>query len=125
MSSQFYDNALRRTYQLSAVDFTAGANVDLTAVGPKGKQGRVVAVDYLLTTGVTVAASSITVGPTGSPTVTVAVPIAAVDSVGGADSTDSALKGQTLLAADTAFEIGNAGGSTAGVGDVNVTIDWF
>lgn len=125
MSSQFYDNGIRRTYKLSGVDFTAAAAVDLTAVGPKGKQGRVVAVEYLLTTGVTVAASAVTVGPNGAPTVTLVVPIAAVDAIGGAIDSDTELAGQALLAADTKFEIGNSGGATAGVGDVNVTIDWF
>jgi hypothetical protein len=125
MSSQGYDNALRRTYKLSAVDFIGAAAVDLSAVGPKGLTGRVVAVETLVTTGVTVTASAVTVGPTGAPTVTLPVAISAIGAIDGAVDGDAVLGGQTLLAADTIFEIGNTGGSTAGVGDVNVTVDWF
>ena len=120
-----YDNPLRESYYLPAADI-AGGGVLGNFVGPKGKVGRVANVSYVLTVAATVADSDLTVGPNGAATpVTVTVPFTA-SAIGSNDATAQAdLKGQTDLAADTVVEVASDGGSTAGTGNIVVTVDWF
>ena len=120
-----YDEPIYVTYEIVGMDFTAGANEDLVATGPAGKQGRLISMSYILTTGVTVAASTIDVGDGTDVDAfgTMAVAIAATDSV-GATFTDNT-SDTNLIPADTKFAIGNGGGSTAGVGNAFVVIAWF
>lgn len=135
MSGQFYDGGkLSRTYGPIAADFTSTANVDARIQGPAGKIGRVRGIEYHLSTGVTVAASAITVGENGATLpVSCAVPVAAVNTGGAMTAAELAAAGAPAVAgvndvelpADTIIEIGNPGGATAGVGEVYVTIDWF
>ena len=135
MSGQFYDGAYqRRVYGPITADFTSTANVDATIQGPAGLIGRVRGIEYILTTGVTVAASSISVGPNGGVgPAACSVPIAAVDTGGAMTAAQLTAAGAVQvagtndveLAADTPVEIANGGGATAGVGEVYVTIDWF
>ena len=56
-----YDKPIYMTYQLDAASLTSDADL-LTVSGPYGKQGRVVAVTAVVTTGVTVAAAAVNVG---------------------------------------------------------------
>ena len=121
MSAQFYDNALRESYSVVGADVGAGG-IELEVIGPKGKQGRVVNVSYVVTT-VLVGTADIDVGPNAAPTVSLTIPTNAADGSGLAASTE--LDGQTLLAADTVLEISSDGGATSGVVDLTVTIDWF
>jgi hypothetical protein len=107
------------------VDFTSTAANDLQICGPKGKVGRVVEISAMLTTAVTVAASTVLVG-TASDTdayASLTVPIQAINTtVVGADIyTDD----DNLIPANSRVVIGNGGGSTAGVGTVTVIIAWF
>lgn len=135
MSGQFYDGGkLSRTYGPITADLTGAANVDARIQGPAGKVGRVRGIEYHLSTGVTVAASSITVGANAAVApASCAVPIAAINTGGAMTAAELAAAGAAAVAgvndvelpADTIIEIGNAGGSTAGVGEVYVTIDWF
>lgn len=125
-----YSDGIDITYQLAAVDFTGAANEDSEVAGPPGLTGRVKAIGCLVTTGVTVAASSVDVGISGGDLdayASVAIPIAAADEVVGGtdlnnDITDGVLGNR--LPADTPFTISNGGGATAGVGDVSVTVEW-
>jgi hypothetical protein len=126
-----YSDGIDITYDLTAVDFTGGANEDLAVGhGPKGLTGRVKAITCIPTTGITVAASTIDVGvPSGDADgyATVAADIAAIGViVGGTDLNNDITAGVlgNLIPADTAFAIGNGGGSTAGVGNVQVVIEW-
>lgn len=135
MSGQFYDGGkLSRTYGPITSDFIGAANVDARIQGPAGKVGRVRGIEYILTTGVTVAASSITVGNNGAVApATCSVPIAAINSGGAMTAAQLKAAGAEVvagvndveLAADAVVEVGNTGGSTAGVGAVYVTIDWY
>jgi hypothetical protein len=135
MSGQFYDGGkLSRTYGPITADFIGAANVDARIQGPAGKVGRVRGIEYILTTGVTVAASSITVGVNAAVApASCAVPIAAINTGGAMTAAELAAAGAPAVAgvndvelpADTVVEIGNTGGSTAGAGLVYVTIDWF
>ena len=120
-----YENAIRMSHHVAAGDFVGGANVDVpNLVGPPGLTGRVVAIAALLTTGVTVTASKIQVGSAADPDgyAYQDVPIQAVDTAVTGPVVDGALGNR--IPADTEFEIGNAGGSTAGVAAYTVFIDW-
>jgi hypothetical protein len=120
-----YDKALRESYYLPAAAIAAGGVLG-SFVGPKGKVGRVANVSYVLTTAATVADSVLTVGPNGAATpVSLTVPFTG-SAIGANDATTSAdLYGQVELAADTVVEVASDGGSTAGVGNIVVTVDWY
>lgn len=123
MNNYQYDKPLRETYQVHAADLT-GAAVLATVLGPAGKVGRVVNVSSFNTTGVTVAAATVTVGPNGAaspPTLT--IPISAIDT--GLAIPRANLVGQTELAADTEVEIATGGEATAGVAELVVTVEWY
>ena len=126
-----YSDGIDITYDLTGVDFTGAAATDnAVAHGPKGLTGRVKAITCLVTTGITVAASSINIGIVGGDLdayATVAMPITAANGViGGTDlgGTITAGVSGNLLPADTKFAISNGGGSTAGVGNVQVVVEW-
>lgn len=121
--SQFYDNALRETYRFAAASIASAAVVG-RLVGPVGKRGRVVNVSTVVTTGVTDAGGTVTVGPNGAASpVTHTVPISSANAVLAIPVAD--LVGETDLAADTLVEITAGGEPTAGAADIVVTIDWF
>jgi len=120
-----YSNGIQATYVISGMDFTGAAAEDLVLAGPKGMTGRVTGMSVLLTTGVTVAASTIDVGISGGDLdayATAAVAIASADAVTGNVVTDGASGNR--IPADTKFAISNGGGSTAGVGNAVVTVEW-
>ena len=118
-----YDQPTLITYQLNAATLSAAAEL-ATFVGPAGKTGRVVSISALVTTGVTVAPSVVTVEDLANTIVagSLSVPVGAADSFANAavQSTDD-----TLLPADTAFTIDVDGGATAGAANLVVAIAWF
>lgn len=117
-----YDNPQTCTYRFPAVSVTAAATLG-RIIGPAGKTGRVVDVGYVVTTGVTVAASNLIVGSDADTDAyaTIAVPISAANATG-----NGATKGAIAeIPADTAVLLGSAGGSTAGAVDAIIVIDWF
>ena len=73
-----YDNPTVCTYRFPAVAVTAAATLG-RLIGPAGKTGRIVDIGYVVTTGVTVAASNLIVGSAADPDAyaTIAVPISA------------------------------------------------
>lgn len=124
MNNYQYDNPLRESYTVHAAALSGGAAVLRTIYGPAGKVGRVVNVSHTVTTGVTVAAASVTVGPNGAASpVTHTVPISS--AAAGVAIPRADLVGQTELAADTAVEIATGGEATAGAADLVVTIEWY
>lgn len=117
-----YANPTNTTYRFPASSVTASATLG-RIIGPAGLNGRLVDIGYVVTTGVTVAPSSIRVGSTGTTNAygTLTVPVAAVDAVG-----NNMTRGATVeIPKDTAVLIGSGGGSTAGAVDIIVTIDWY
>lgn len=117
-----YSNPTTCTYRFPAVSVIAAATLG-RIIGPSGKTGRIVDVGYVVTTGVTVAASNLIVGSAADTDAysTLAVPIAAAAATG-----NGATDGVTdLIPADTAVLVGSAGGATAGAVDALVVIDWF
>jgi hypothetical protein len=120
-----YSNGIQITYTDVGMDFVGAAAEDLVFAGPKGMTGRVTGMSVLVTTGVTVAASKLQVGISGGDLDAYAyatVAITAADGVTGNVIVDGASGNR--IPADTKFAIGNAGGSTAGVGNATVTIEW-
>ena len=117
-----YSNPINTTYRFPAASVIASATLG-RIVGPAGMTGRLVDIGYVVTTGVTVAASGIRVGSVGTTNAygTLVVPIAAADAVGNA-----MVRGATgEIPKDTAVLIGSSGGATAGATDILVSIDWF
>lgn len=116
-----YSNPTTVTYRFPAVSVIAGATLG-RFVGPNGMVGRLLDVAYVVTTGVTVAASNLIVGSAGDTDAygTLAVPVAAANSVG-----NGMTRGVTTdMPADTAVLVGSAGGATAGAVDALVTVEW-
>jgi hypothetical protein len=122
--SSFYDGVNgRRTYRFSALTVSGGAIIGRVQ-GPAGKVGRVVGFEYILTTGVTVAAAGITVGENGAAApFTTSMPIAAINTGGAATATQ--FKAGSELPADTVIEIADDGAATAGAADIALTIAWY
>ena len=120
-----YSNGLQTTHTVSGMNFVSGAAEDLVLAGPKGLTGRVTSMSVLVTTGVTNAPSAIQVGVSGGDLdayATAPVAIAAANAVTGNVVSAGVLGNK--IPADTKFAIGNAGGSSAGVGSAVVTIEW-
>lgn len=120
-----YDNPIQVSYRFAAVTMAGGAAVLGRLQGPIGKAGRVASLTYLVTTGVTVAANTITIDTNAGITtpVTLSVPVASANA--GGSATKAVLAAQTELPADTVVEVQSAGASTAGAADLNLSIDWF
>ena len=132
-NQNFYDNADSRTYRFPAATLSAAAVVGRIA-GPAGKLGRVRGIEFLVTTGVTVAAALVTVGVNGAVLpASISVPVTAVNLGGG--QTDAEIKAagadqvagvnDVELTADTTIEVASDGGATAGAADLIVQVDWF
>jgi hypothetical protein len=133
-----YDAPLRITYSRNAINFATNSSRILR--GPKGKRGRVVDIQVSGTTLFTNVTTSgrVQVGVAGSAATLKAnadldLGALAAGAAINASNQNNALVGQPgsaipYLAADTDFTlgfIGPTGGTPAGVGDVDLTIDWF
>ncbi len=136
-NQNFYGDADSRTYRFPAVTVSAAAVIGRIA-GPAGKKGRVRGIEFMVTTGVTVAAALITVGVNGAVLpASISIPVTAVNLGGGqsaaeikAAGADQPQDGTTgvndvELTADTTIEVASDGGSTAGAVDLIVKVDWF
>jgi hypothetical protein len=118
-----YDNAMVVNYELRSAALDGAAEL-VTLVGPKGKTGRVVGMQVLVTVEVTGTSSVVSVNTldnavvAGSLTVPAGLPDTFVnDATTGTDD--------TLIPADTAFTVDCNGAATAGDGNVAVQIAWF
>jgi len=111
-------------YQLAAAAISTAARL-ATLIGPAGKVGRLKSITSAVTTGVTDAAGTVTVGTAGDPDSagTLTVAISSADAV----QNDVVLVAATtaVLAADTAFVIDVGGECTAGAADITVAITWY
>lgn len=118
-----YDQPIFATYSLSAANLSS-AGVRKTVRGPLGRAGRVLGIVARVTTGVTVAASTVTVGANGeADPATLSVPVSGVGAF--AQSTQANTEGKAELPADTDIEIATGGEATAGAADLDVIIGWF
>ena len=126
MYNHDYASPLVMTYPVPAVNLVGAAAIDLRIGGPEGMVGRVVAVTAAISTAVTVAASTVTIGIVGTVDTyaTLPVPIQAANTVANANLVNLCTDAN-LIPADSIVHVGNSGGSTAGVADVYVTIAWF
>ena len=119
-----YDNPIHITYSLRAASVIADANL-LDVVGPPGKKGRLVSIATVVTTGVTVAASTVVVGTDATNALygSLAIPVSAADAV--ANNATISTSDSNEMPADTRFVIGSGGGATAGAVNLDVTVAWY
>ena len=128
MTSQFYDNALRETYRFPAVALDTAA-IFGRAIGPAGKQGRVVNISGIVTVELTTNPTIVTVdtaaGVTTPPQATAPAAVADLGFQAVLGNGTNGLAAASDLPADTVLEFASNGGAAAGDGDVTITIDWF
>lgn len=119
-----YNAPIYTTHNVNAATLSSAGEL-MQIAGPSGKQGRVVDVTCVVTTGVTVAANDITVGTItdADAFATLTVPISSADAVanGATILTDD----DNLIPADSAVIVATDGACTAGAGSVTVVIAWF
>lgn len=117
-----YSNPQTMLYRFPAATISAAAVVG-RIIGPSGKEGRLVDIGFVTTTGVTVAAGTIDVGLTADVDAfgTLTVPVQAANAV-----TNGMVRGTDEdIPADTVIEVSANGECTAGAGDILVAIDWY
>lgn len=119
-----YDQPIYQTYFVNAATLSTAATL-MRFAGPLGKQGRVVDVSCTVTTGVTAAANSITVGSVADADAyaTLSVPISAANAV--ANSAVILTGDDNLIPANGPVLVATGGEATAGAGSVAVTVAWF
>ncbi len=124
MNDWTYDSPMLITYGLKAASVAAAAEL-LDLVGPVGLQGRVVAINTVITTATTVAVSDLSVGITGTlkKFATQVIAVLVVDSVVNAFTNFAS--DSNLMPADTRAVISSGGGATAGIVDFTILIGWF
>ena len=123
--SSFYDGVSgRRTYRFPAATLSAAATIGRFQ-GPTGKVGRVVGLEYVLTTATTVAVTSLTVDTVAGLTGPVAVSVPVLGINLGGSATAAELKAGAELPADTVANVETDGGCTAGAGDLIITVAWY
>lgn len=119
-----YDQPIISTYTAEAAALDTSGEI-LNVSGPDGYVGRVIDVSVNVTTGVTVAASSLEVGSAADADAyaTLSVPVTAADGV---------VNGATILTSDDnvipdggAVVVTCGGEATAGDGTVTLYIAWY
>lgn len=121
----FYDHPLQVTYKFPASAVLSTAGVAGRFIGPKGKRGRVLACEGLLTTATTDAASTITVGTAAAPAdaLSIDVPVQAINT--GVQADEAKIRAGKDLAPDTVYQVAGGGEATAGAADITLTVGWF
>jgi hypothetical protein len=120
----YSEKYISAVYRFPAGSLTSAATLG-RIVGPRGKTGRLMGIGAVVTTGVTVAASSVRVGVVDAETKygTLSVPISSANSVHN-NATINPIDAN-LIPANTVVNVGSGGGATAGAADILVYIDWF
>lgn len=126
MTQRHYDDADTRTYRFPAAAL-ASAGVVGRFQGPAGLSGRVRGFEYLVTTDVTTAPSTVTIDTNAGVATPFAssVPVATANEGGAATRAELYAQGEQLLPADTVVEVQVGGEAAAGAADLIVTVDWF
>lgn len=119
-----YENPTTTTHTVKAGSLITAATL-LSVMGPRGLTGVLRSIAAVNTTGVTVAASSVIVGITGTLAKfgTLPVPISAINA--GTNAATLTAADTNLIAANSVVIISSGGGATAGAADITVVIDWF
>lgn len=120
-----YDQPLLQTVSVAASAVLSSAAVAKRIIGPAGCKGRVLALNGIVTTGVTDAAGSLTIGTAADPDsiMTTSVAIAAANT--GFSATAAQVAAAAELAADTVYQLAGGGEATAGAADIHLVIGWF
>lgn len=119
-----YSSPMTCTYRFSAATLSSTDTVG-RLIGPSGKSGRLEDVAVLVTTGVTVAATTVTVGTEADPDAygVLTVPISSANA--GSNGVVTTAATTDVLPADTVVAIAAGGECSAGAGDILVTISWY
>lgn len=124
-----YDEPIHSTYTIIAATISANATL-LTIIGPVGKQGNLIGIGSVVTTGVTDAASTIEIGDGSTDDLygSLSIPV----SSAGAAVNNATLSTNTLtqnsanlIAENSKVLVKAVGGATVGASDLFVMIDWF
>ncbi len=117
-----YSNGFQTTHTFAAAAIAGGGELGRIAPPAPGLTGRLVAVTNVVTTGVTVAADTISVGNAGDGDAygTLAVPV----SSAGAFQNALTRGVDSRVNADEVVIVSSAGTATAGAGDITVHIEW-
>jgi hypothetical protein len=117
-----YSNPVTAVYRFPAAALSSAAVVG-RIISPSGMAGRIIDVGHIVTTGVTVAASSVTVGTSADPDAyaTHSVPV----SSAGAGGNGATIVQNHEITADSVIEVATGGEATAGAGDLLVTVAWY
>ncbi|MFA5632972.1 MAG: hypothetical protein WC997_15810 [Porticoccaceae bacterium] len=119
-----YHDPIYATYTAAAASLTSAATL-LKVAGPKGKKGAIVGLSAVVTTAVTVADATVTVGTTDDADkyATLDVEVASVNDV-FSDAVISPVD-SNLIAPDSVVALATGGEATAGAATITVTIAWF
>lgn len=120
-----YDNPIEVTYVVAAGALSGGAATLKRFIGPKGRVGRTLALTYIVTTGVTVAAALVTIDNAGTAGAYGSVSIPVIAANNGGSATVANLKAASELPADTVLSIKTNGAATAGAADVTLSVGWY
>lgn len=119
-----YNDPIYATYNVNAATLSTAAEL-IQCVGPVGHKGRVDGVTCVVTTAVTDAANTVTVGTTsdGDAYATLTVAVGAADTY--ANNPTILTDDDNLIPANGVVVVATGGECTAGAGSVAVTIAWF
>jgi len=119
-----YHDPIHATYTLKAASLASAATL-LSVSGPAGKKGRLVGITGVVTTGVTDAAATVSVGTDADSDAygSLSVPVGAA----GSSANDALVKpaDDNLIPEDSVVEIAADGAATAGAADLAIHIAWF
>jgi len=116
-----YSNGHTCVYRFAAATLSTAAIIG-RIMGPSGKQGRLIDISDVVTTGVTAAANTTDVGLTADVDAfgTLSTPISSANAVH-----NGMTRGATnIIPADTVVEVSTNGECTAGAADILVAIEW-
>lgn len=119
-----YDQPIQISYRFETLTLSSAATIARLS-GPAGREGRVLAITGVITTGTTTNPTVVTVdtvaGLTNPPSVS--VPVLSADAPFG--STQALTEGADALPADTEIILVTDGGAATGAADVTVTVGWY
>lgn len=122
--SKNYDDPVYQSNTIAGASLIGGAAVIGRIAGPAGKTGRVVSINGVVTTGITVADATIDINSAGEATAVVGtLPIAAANAA--VSATKAEILAGTELLADTVVEVNTGGEATAGAADVTIVTAWY
>jgi len=117
-----YDNPIYTSYRFATATIDTASTV-ATLVGPAGKKGRIEALGTVITVEVTGAAGAVNIGD-GTDDDAYAIHSCPI-GIAGVTTNGFTAGAEEYIPADTDVVVKTGGESTAGDGDILLTIAWF